>query len=219
MKRSRQREKAELPGKGPDMVIKTVELETVVGVTTKTIPESRQPEIAFAGRSNVGKSSLINALMNRKNYARVSETPGKTRTMNFYHINNEFFFVDLPGYGYAKVKQDFKSEWGPLIEGYFAGSKDLIAIFLLLDIRREPNQDDLMMFDWMTAAGFDPIVIATKSDKVKRQEKARRIASLKKLLKERSGRDVNLIPFSSADKSGREEIYDLIDSLLERSGQ
>lgn len=213
------REKEEAQGKGPDMIIKTVELETVIGVTTKTIPESRQPEIAFAGRSNVGKSSLINALMNRKNYARVSETPGKTRTMNFYHINNEFYFVDLPGYGYAKVRQDFKSEWGPLIEGYFAGSKDLIAIFLLLDIRREPNQDDLMMFDWMTAAGFEPIVIATKSDKVKRQEKAKRIAALKKLLKERSGKDINLIPFSSLDKSGREEIYYLIDSLLERSGQ
>jgi len=190
------------------MIIKSVELKTVIGVTTKGIPETGQPEIAFAGRSNVGKSSLINALMNRKNYARVSETPGKTMTINFYHINGEFYLVDLPGYGYARVHNDFKAEWGPMIEGYFRDSGDLRAIFLLIDIRRDPNDDDLMMFEWMKGAGIDPVIIATKADKVKRQEKIKRLKALENVF------HVKVIPFSFLDKSGREEIYEVIDELL-----
>ncbi len=192
----------------------------MIGVTTKSIPHTGSPEIAFAGRSNAGKSTLINALMNRRRLARVSETPGKTQTINFYHINKEFYFVDLPGYGYAKVKKDFRAQWGPMIEGYFRDSQDLRAIFLLNDIRRDPNADDIMMFDWMVDAGFEPIVIATKSDKVKRQEKIRRIKALRKAyterLKDKDG--VRVIAFSSLDKSGRDEIYEVIDGLLgERS--
>ncbi len=199
------------------MIIKNVELETVIGVTTRSIPHTGQPEIAFAGRSNAGKSTLINALMNRRNYARVSETPGKTRTMNFYHINDEFYFVDLPGYGYAKVKTDFRAEWGPMIEGYFSGSETLKAIFLLMDIRRDPNADDLMMLDWIRESGLESIVIATKADKVKRQEKIKRLNALNKILKERMGEDIKVLPFSAQDKSGREEIYEVIDEILERS--
>ncbi len=199
------------------MIIKNAELETVIGVTTKGIPHTGEPEIAFAGRSNAGKSTLINALMNRRNLARVSETPGKTQTINFYHINREFYFVDLPGYGYAKVKRDFRAQWGPMIEGYFRDSKELRAIFLLNDIRRDPNDDDIMMFDWMVSAGFAPVIIATKSDKVKRQEKLKRIAALKRLYRERLKEDTELkiIPFSSLDKSGRDEIYEELDRILE----
>ena len=194
------------------MIIKSVDLETVIGVTTKSIPETGQPEIAFAGRSNVGKSSLINALMNRKNFARVSETPGKTQTINFYHINGEFYLVDLPGYGYAKVKSDFRADWGPMIEGYFRDSKSLRAIFLLIDIRRDPNDDDLMMFEWMKESGFDPVIIATKADKVKRQEKIKRLRALENVF------HVKVIPFSFLDKLGREEIYEVIDTLISQTG-
>ena len=193
------------------MVIKEAVLETVIGVTTKTIPATGQPEIVFAGRSNAGKSSLINALMNRKHLARVSEVPGKTQTINFYHINKEFYFVDLPGYGYAKVKRDFRAEWGPMIEGYFESSEDLKAIFILIDIRRDPNEDDLMMYDWAVSSGFEPLIIATKSDKVKKQEKIRRINAIKKAL----GGEVNVLPFSSLDKSGRDEIYAEIERRIQ----
>ncbi len=198
------------------MIIKSAELETVAGVTTKKIPETGQAEIAFAGRSNVGKSSLINALMNRKRLARVSETPGKTQTINFYHINNEFYFVDLPGYGYAKVSRDFKASWGKMIEGYLRSSRDLKAVFLLLDIRREPNSDDLMMFDWTVSAGFAPVIIATKSDKVKKQEKLRRLKEIRESLSERLKTDgeIKIIPFSALDKSGREEIYEYLDAII-----
>ncbi len=198
------------------MIIKDVSLETVVGVTTLKIPETGESEIAFAGRSNVGKSSLINALMNRKRLARVSETPGKTQTINFYHINNEFYFVDLPGYGYAKVQKDFKASWGKMIEGYLNRSKTLKAVFLLLDIRRTPNEDDLMMFDWIEGSGFDPVIILTKSDKVKRQEKLKQIAMIKKTLEGRLGeeRELRIIPFSAQDKSGRDEIYEVIEELV-----
>ena len=190
------------------MIIKDVSLETVVGVTTLKIPETGESEIAFAGRSNVGKSSLINALMNRKRLARVSETPGKTQTINFYHINNEFYFVDLPGYGYAKVKKDFKASWGKMIEGYLNKSKTLKAVFLLLDIRRTPNEDDLMMFDWIEQSGFDPVIIATKSDKVKKQECRKRLKALEDAF------GMKVIPFSALNKSGREEIYEVMDHIL-----
>ncbi len=197
------------------MIIKNVELETVVGVTTKKLPQNALPEFAFAGRSNVGKSSLINALINRRSLARVSQTPGKTQTMNFYRVNNEFYFVDLPGYGYAKVKRDFRASWGPMIEGYLTGSKQLKAVFLLLDLRRTPNEDDIMMYNWMVEAGFHPIVVATKSDKIKKNELERAKNSIKNTL----GGEVSntFFTFSALKKTGRDEILDKIEEILKEN--
>ena len=133
------------------MVIKTVNLETVCGITSK-LPDNKKPEFAFAGKSNVGKSTLINALMNRKAYARTSSTPGKTQTINYYNINDEFYLVDLPGYGYATAGVKVKQKWGQMIENYLHTSKTLEAVFLLIDIRHEPSDNDVMMFDWVLAA-------------------------------------------------------------------
>lgn len=193
------------------MVIKNVSLETVIGVTSK-IPDNKMPEIAFAGKSNVGKSSLINALMNRKSLARTSAQPGKTQTINFYNINEELYFVDLPGYGYAKVSQQEKEKWGKMIEKYLHTSKVLQAVFLLIDIRHEPSANDKQMYDWIMSNGFHPIVIATKLDKIKRSQVAKQV----KLVKEGLGvdKDTIVIPFSAETKQGREEIYDLIDRLI-----
>lgn len=193
------------------MVIKNVSLETVIGVTSK-IPDNKLPEIAFAGKSNVGKSSLINALMNRKSLARTSAQPGKTHTINFYNINDELYFADLPGYGYAKVSQKEKEKWGKMIEKYLHTSKMLQAVFLLVDIRHEPSANDKQMYDWIMSNGFHPIVIATKLDKIKRSQIAKQV----KLVKEGLGvdKDTIVIPFSAETKQGREEIYDLIDRLI-----
>lgn len=193
------------------MVIKNVSLETVIGVTSK-IPDNKMPEIAFAGKSNVGKSSLINALMNRKSLARTSAQPGKTQTINFYNINDELYFADLPGYGYAKVSQKEKEKWGKMIEKYLHTSKMLQAVFLLVDIRHEPSANDKQMYDWIMSNGFHPIVIATKLDKIKRSQIAKQV----KLVKEGLGvdKDTIVIPFSAETKQGREEIYDLIDRLI-----
>lgn len=151
------------------MIIKSVNLETVCGITS-VLPENTRPEIAFAGKSNVGKSSLINALMNRKSYARISATPGKTQTINFYNINEELYLVDLPGYGYAKVSEQEKEKWGQLIERYLHGSSQLKAVFLLVDIRHEPSANDKMMYEWVVSQGYHPIIIATKLDKIKRSQ-------------------------------------------------
>ena len=193
------------------MVIKNVSLETVIGVTSK-IPDNKLPEIAFAGKSNVGKSSLINALKNRKSLARTSAQPGKTQTINFYNINDELYFADLPGYGYAKVSQQEKEKWGKMIEKYLHTSKVLCAVFLLIDIRHEPSANDKQMYDWIMSNGFHPIVIATKLDKIKRSQVAKQV----KLVKEGLGvdKDTIVIPFSAETKQGREEIYDLIDRLI-----
>ena len=192
------------------MVIKNVSLETVIGVTSK-IPDNQLPEIAFAGKSNVGKSSLINALMNRKSLARTSAQPGKTRTINFYNINDELYFVDLPGYGYAKVSQQEKEKWGKMIEKYLHRSKVLQAVFLLVDIRHEPSANDRQMYEWILANGYHPIVIATKLDKINRSQIAKQV----KLVKQGLGvdKDTIVIPFSAETKQGREEIYALIDQL------
>ena len=192
------------------MVIKNVSLETVIGVTSK-IPDNQLPEIAFAGKSNVGKSSLINALMNRKSLARTSAQPGKTQTINFYNINDELYFVDLPGYGYAKVSQQEKEKWGKMIEKYLHRSKVLQAVFLLVDIRHEPSANDRQMYGWILANGYHPIVIATKLDKINRSQIAKQV----KLVKQGLGvdKDTIVIPFSAETKQGREEIYDLIDQL------
>lgn len=195
------------------MVIKNVSLETVIGVTSQ-IPENQMMEIAFAGKSNVGKSSLINALMNRKSLARTSSQPGKTQTINFYNVNDELYFVDLPGYGYAKVSQMEKEKWGKMIEKYLHTSKVLQAVFLLIDIRHEPSANDKQMYDWIMSNGFHPIIIATKLDKIKRSQLSKQI----KLIKQGLGVDSDtiVIPFSSETKQGREEVYELIDQLLEQ---
>ena len=145
------------------MVIKNVSLETVIGVTSK-IPENQMPEIAFAGKSNVGKSSLINVLMNRKSLARTSAQPGKTQTINFYNINQELYFVDLPGYGYAKVSLEAKEKWGKMVERYLKQSRQLKAVFLLIDIRHEPSANDRQMYEWILSNGYHPIIIATKME-------------------------------------------------------
>ena len=193
------------------MIIKSAELAYVAGVTTKKLPDTGLPEIAFAGRSNVGKSSLINALLQRKSLARTSSTPGKTQTMNFYRINNEFCLVDLPGYGYAHVKTDFRRSWGPMIEKYLRSSADLKAVFLLTDIRRIPNEDDSMMYEWIVGAGFTPVIIVTKSDKVKRSQVKKATLDIRNAL--RVTEDTDIFVFSAMDKTGREEILDKIEEL------
>ena len=191
------------------MVIKNINLETVCGITS-VLPENDKPEIAFAGKSNVGKSSLINALMNRKSYARISATPGKTQTINFYTINEEMYLVDLPGYGYAKVSEQEKIQWGKLIERYLHTSKQLKAVFLLIDIRHDPSANDKMMYQWILDQGYQPIIIATKLDKIKRSQVQKHIKMLKTGLQLVPGTKV--IPFSSQTKQGRDEIWKLIET-------
>ena len=191
------------------MVIKNINLETVCGITS-VLPDNDKPEIAFAGKSNVGKSSLIKALMNRKSYARISATPGKTQTINFYNINEEMYLVDLPGYGYAKVSEKEKVQWGKLIERYLNGSTQLKAIFLLIDIRHEPSANDKMMYSWIVEQGFQPIIIATKLDKLKRSQIQKHVKMVREGLDLVPG--TKIIPFSSTTKQGRDEIWELIES-------
>ena len=192
------------------MIIRSINLETVCGVTSK-LPENDKPEIAFAGKSNVGKSSLINGLMNRKSYARISAKPGKTQTINFYNINEQMYLVDLPGYGYAKVSASEKEKWGKMIEGYLHNSKELRAVFLLVDIRHKPSANDKQMYDWICHNGYEPVIIATKLDKLKRSQVAK---SLKEI---RTGlglpKEGKILPFSAETKQGRDEIWALIDEL------
>ena len=190
-------------------VIKNVNLETVCGITSK-LPDNTLPEVAFAGKSNVGKSSLINGLMNRKSYARTSQQPGKTQTINFYNINEEIYFVDLPGYGYAKVSQAVKAKWGTMIECYLHTSKQLRVVFLLVDIRHEPSGNDKMMYDWVVAQGYQPIIIATKLDKIKRSQVEKHLKILRQGLNLIPG--TKIIPFSSMTKQGRDEIWELVEN-------
>ena len=194
------------------MVIKNVNLETVCGITS-VLPKNTKPEIAFAGKSNVGKSSLINALMNRKSYARISATPGKTQTINYYSINDEMYLVDLPGYGYAKVSEQEKIKWGQLIERYLHSSPQLKAVFLLIDIRHAPSENDRIMYQWIVDQGFHPIIIATKLDKIKRSQVQKQIKAIKEGLNLLPGTKV--IPFSAETKQGRDEIWEVINSLRE----
>ena len=193
------------------MVIKNVSLETVIGVTSP-IPKNQLIEIAFAGKSNVGKSSLINALMNRKSLARISAQPGKTQTINFYNVNHQLYFVDLPGYGYAKVSLEEKEKWGKMVEKYLHQSKMLRAVFLLVDIRHEPSANDKQMYEWIRANGFQPIIIATKADKIKRSQLQKQVKIVKTGLGIK-GNDV-IIPFSALSKQGKEEIYARMDQIL-----
>ena len=192
------------------MVIRSVNLETVCGITSK-IPDNPFNEVAFAGKSNVGKSSMINALLNRKSLARTSAQPGKTQTINFYNINDQMYLVDLPGYGYAKVSASEKEKWGKMIENYLHTSKKLQAVFLLIDIRHDPSANDKMMYDWMVYQGFTPIIIATKLDKIKRSQIQKNVKAIREGLKVKPG--TVIIPFSSETKQGRDEIWALIDEL------
>ncbi len=192
------------------MVIKSVNLETVCGITS-TLPKTELPEFAFAGKSNVGKSSLINALMNRKSYARISAQPGKTQTINFYNINEEFYYVDLPGYGYARVSEEIKEKWGKMIERYLHQSKQLRVVFLLIDIRHDPSANDKQMYDWIVHQGFEPVIIATKLDKIKRSQVQKQLKAIRTGLNTKA----TIIPFSAETKQGREEIWDFLENILQ----
>ncbi|MGI6071639.1 MAG: ribosome biogenesis GTP-binding protein YihA/YsxC [Lachnospiraceae bacterium] len=193
------------------MIIKSVELEIVCGPTS-ALPQTSLPQVAFAGRSNVGKSSLINSLINRKSLARTSGQPGKTRTINFYNVNKELYFVDLPGYGYAKISGETRERWGKMIEKYLNTSEQLKAIFILADIRHEAKASDRQMYEWAVATGNLPIIIATKSDKLGKNALRKHV----KTLREGLGleRDTIMIPFSSVTGEGRDEVWSTITSIL-----
>lgn len=193
------------------MIIKNVSLETVCGITSP-LPDNDKIEVAFAGKSNVGKSSLINALMNRKALARTSSQPGKTQTINFYNINDALYLVDLPGYGYAKVSRTEKEKWGKLIERYLQKSQMLKYVFLLVDIRHEPSENDKLMYDWIAWNGYQPIIIATKLDKLKRSQVPKHVKMVRSGLGMKT--DGILIPFSAETKQGREEIWALIEKQM-----
>ena len=213
---------------GNEMIVKNAELETVCGITSK-LPENGQIEVAFAGKSNVGKSSLINGLMNRKSLARTSSAPGKTQTINFYAVtgrretkkeaqgmvsaDEKVYLVDLPGYGYAKVSQNEKQKWGKMIEDYLHKSSQLKAVFLLIDIRHDPSANDKQMYDWVLHNGFSPIIIATKLDKIKRSQVQKQVKAIKQGLQVEKGTLV--IPFSAETKQGREEIWSVIEGFLD----
>jgi len=194
------------------MLIKNAELETVCGVTSR-FPVHTQPEIAFAGKSNVGKSSLINGLMNRKSLARTSAQPGKTQTINYYHINQSFYFVDLPGYGFTTAAVNVRQSWGRMIERYLKMSDQLKAIFLLIDIRHDPSANDKQMFDWIVAQGYEPVIIATKLDKIKRSQVQKQVSAVRKGLGMYD--EEKLFTYSALTKQGREEILQYIDLLLD----
>ncbi len=193
------------------MIIKTVNLETVCGVTSR-LPDNRLPEVAFAGKSNVGKSSLINAVMNRRSYARTSAQPGKTQTINFYNVNDAFYLVDLPGYGYTRANEQVKAQWGKMTERYLHGSRSLRAVFLLLDIRHAPSANDRQMYDWILQYGYRPVIIATKLDKINRSQIQKQVKLLRDGLG--AGTETAVIPFSALTRQGREEIYAMLEELL-----
>ena len=197
------------------MIIKSVNLETVCGITS-TFPDNPYPEVAFAGKSNVGKSSLINALMNRKALARTSSQPGKTQTVNFYNVNDAMYLVDLPGYGYANANIEIKAQWGKMIEKYLHTSHQLQAVFLLIDIRHDPSENDKLMYEWMVEQGFAPIIIATKLDKIKRGAVNKHVRAIEVGLNVEPG--TIIIPFSAETKQGRDEIWTLIDELVMPEG-
>ena len=194
-----------------EMVIKSAELETVCGITSK-LPDNELPEIAFAGKSNVGKSSLINGLLNRKSLARTSSSPGKTQTIIFYNINKSLYFVDLPGYGYAKVSQEIRNKWGKMIEKYLHKSNQLKLVFLLVDIRHDPGENDVTMYNWIVENGFEPVIIATKLDKIKRSQLLKNLKAIR--VKLGMSTEDTIIPFSSITKQGVDEIWELINSRI-----
>lgn len=195
------------------MIVKEAILEKVAGITSK-LPVNDRPEAAFAGKSNVGKSSLINALLNRKALARTSAQPGKTQTINYYRVNGVFYLVDLPGYGYTNADPETKKQWGQMVENYLKTSRQLKVIFLLLDIRHAPSENDKSMYDWIVYQGFRPVIIATKADKIKRSQTEKQL----KLLREGliCGKETEIIPFSAESGQGRDEILGLISARLTR---
>lgn len=193
------------------MNVTNVNLETVCGITSK-LPENSLPEIAFAGKSNVGKSSLINGLMNRKSLARTSQQPGKTQTINYYNINEMLYFVDLPGYGYAKANEAIKAKWGKLIEDYLHQSKQLRIVFLLIDIRHEPSNNDQIMYNWILENGFNPVIIATKLDKIKRSQVPKHVKRIEVTLNVTEGTPI--FPYSALNKQGRDEIWEFIEEYI-----
>lgn len=193
------------------MVIKKVNLDIVIGVTSK-VPETEYPEVAFAGKSNVGKSSLINALMNRKSYARTSSQPGKTQTINYYNINDAMLLVDLPGYGYANVSPSVKEKWGKMVERYLKQSKQLKQVFLLIDIRHDPSANDKMMYDWIVANGYRPVIIATKLDKIKRSQQDKQVKAIKTGLGLKT-EDI-IIPVSSETKQNIDKLWEVVEGYI-----
>ena len=198
------------------MIVKSAELETVCGITSK-LPDNDLPEIAFAGKSNVGKSSLINGLLNRKSLARTSAQPGKSQAINFYNVNKNLYFVDLPGYGYAKVSVEIRAKWGKMIERYLHGSPQLKKVFLLIDIRHVPSENDCMMYDWIVDNGYEPVIICTKLDKIKRSQVQKNLKLIREKLDLVPG--TTMIPFSAQTKQGRDEIWNLIEETLAQEQQ
>ena len=194
------------------MLIRSVDLPYVCGVKS-VLPKTGKPEFVLAGRSNVGKSSFVNALLQRKSFARTSSTPGKTRTINFYAVNDAFFLVDLPGYGYAKTGPVEQEKWDRMIRRYLETGENIEEVVLLLDARRIPSEKDMQMFQWILAAtGYEPIVIITKIDKLKRSQHAKAIKEIREKLG--ASKDCMMIPFSAETKSGREEFLELVDKIL-----
>ena len=197
------------------MKIRSSEI-VVSAIRKEQYPAEGLPEIALVGRSNVGKSSATNALLNRRNFARTSQTPGKTRTINFYKINNEFYFVDLPGYGYAKVSKSEKDKWGVIMERYLQDRQELCAIFLLVDIRHEPTNDDVMMYEWIKHFGYNCVVIATKADKISRGQYQKHFNIIRKKLQ--LEKDEKIIPLSSSKKTGVEDVWNEMVSQYNKHG-
>ena len=195
------------------MIIKSVNLETVCGITSK-LPDNPYPEIAFAGKSNVGKSSLINTILNRKNLARTSSQPGKTQTINFYNLNEELYLVDLPGYGYAKVSAETKEKWGKMVERYLVTSKQLKAVFLLIDIRHEPSANDVGMYNWILDKGYEPIIILTKLDKINWSQVQKQVKLIREKLQ--ASKATVMIPFSAVTKQGKDEIHEIMTSVISK---
>ena len=195
-----------------DFKIKTAELETVCGITSK-LPANILPEVAFAGKSNVGKSSLINTLVNRKSLARTSSQPGKTQTINFYKLNGAMYLVDLPGYGYAKTSIAQREQWGAMVEKYLRTSKMLKTVFFLIDIRHEPTGNDCLMYEKVKASGKNHVIICTKADKISKGAIQKNLKVIREKLKLKQG--TPMIPFSSETKQGREDIYEIMGKIIE----
>lgn len=199
------------------MKIKSVELRHVLGVKSE-LPITSQPEFVLAGRSNVGKSSFINAFINRKSYARTSQTPGKTRTVNFYHINEEFFLVDLPGYGYASTGPVEQEKWDRMIRRYLSSSGNIEEVVLLVDIRHDPSRQDVQMFRWiLSSTGFEPVVVLTKLDKIKRSQLHKAVENARTVLG--ASKECIMLPFSASTRQGLEEVYQLFDKILAARGE